>query len=98
MPQAAIEPLPAFHAKLPEMTEIQPERVDEALIALRRILRAAELFARSLARAAGLTPAQLRVLQIIDGRGGSTTPKTLSEQMGVKSGHSHGPRRQAGRP
>jgi DNA-binding MarR family transcriptional regulator len=65
------------------MSEIQPERVDEALIALRRILRAAELFARSLARAAGLTPAQLRVLQIIDGRGGSTTPKTLSEQMGV---------------
>jgi len=65
------------------MTQVFPERVDEALIALRRILRAAELFARTLARAAGLTPAQLRVLQIVEARGGSTTPKALAEQMGV---------------
>ena len=65
------------------MTETSPERVDEALIALRRILRAAELFARTLARAAGLTPAQLRVLQITGARGGSTTPKALADQMGV---------------
>ena len=65
------------------MTEILPERVDEALIALRRILRAAELFARTLARAAGLTPAQLRVLQIVEARGGSATPTALAEQMGV---------------
>lgn len=68
---------------LPGMSHASPERVDEALIALRRILRAAELFARTLARAAGLTPAQLRVLQIVDARGGSTTPKALADQMGV---------------
>ena len=65
------------------MTEIAPERVDEALIALRRILRAAELYARTLARAAGLTPAQLRVLQIVGNRGGQATPKELADQMGV---------------
>lgn len=65
------------------MTERSPERVDEALIALRRILRAAELFARTLARAAGLTPAQIRVLQIIGARGGHATPKELADQMGV---------------
>ena len=65
------------------MTHASPERVDEALIALRRILRAAELYARTLATAAGLTPAQLRVLQIIDGRGGTSTPTALAGQMGV---------------
>lgn len=65
------------------MTHASPERVDQALIALRRILRAAELYARTLAGAAGLTPAQLRVLQIIEERGGSSTPKALAGQMGV---------------
>ena len=59
------------------------DRVDESLIALRRILRAAELYARNLAQAAGLTPAQLRVLQIAAARGGSTTPTQLASQMGV---------------
>jgi DNA-binding MarR family transcriptional regulator len=59
------------------------DRVDESLIALRRILRAAELYARDLAQAAGLTPAQLRVLQIAAARGGSTTPTQLAGQMGV---------------
>ena len=66
------------------MTEASPDRVDDSLIALRRILRATALYERELAQAAGLTPAQLRVLQILNGRaGGSTTPKTLATQMGV---------------
>lgn len=68
---------------LQRMTHASHERVDEALIALRRILRAAELYARALANAAGLTPAQLRVLQIIAAHGGSSTPKALAGQMGV---------------
>jgi len=59
------------------------DRVDESLIALRRILRTTELYSRALAQAAGLTPAQLRVLQIIAGAGGSETPKTMATRMGV---------------
>lgn len=59
------------------------DRLDESLIALRRILRSTELYARDLAKAAGLTPAQLRVLQILDVRRGSATPKALAMQMGV---------------
>lgn len=58
------------------------ERTDDSLIALRRILRATELYARELAHSAGLTPAQLRVLQIVDEKG-SATPKDLAKQMGV---------------
>ena len=66
------------------MTELPPIRVDECLIALRRILRATTLYERNLAMAAGITPAQLRVLQILHGqRDGSTTPKVLATQMGV---------------
>lgn len=59
-----------------------PDRTDESLIALRRILRATELFARDLAQAVGLSPAQLRVLQIVAERR-SVTPKALAGQMGV---------------
>ncbi len=58
------------------------DKTDESLIALRRILRATEIFARELASAAGLTPAQLRVLQIVVEHG-SRTPKELASQMGV---------------
>ncbi len=58
------------------------DRLDESLIALRRILRATELYARDLARGVGLTPAQLRVLQIVD-KADSVTPKALAGQMGV---------------
>lgn len=58
------------------------DRTDESLIALRRILRATELYSRDLAQAAGLTPAQLRVLQILAERG-NATPKGLATQMGV---------------
>lgn len=58
------------------------DRTDQSLIALRRILRATELYARDLARAAGLTPAQLRVLQIVAEQC-NTTPKALAAQMRV---------------
>jgi len=66
------------------MTHASPNRVDESLIALRRILRATALHERELAHAAGLTPAKLRILQILRGReGGAATPKALATQMGV---------------
>lgn len=64
------------------MTAKPRDRTDESLIALRRILRATELYARDLAQAAGMTPAQLRVLQVVDEKGGAT-PKTLANQMSV---------------
>ncbi|MCJ7874387.1 MarR family transcriptional regulator [Marinovum sp. 2_MG-2023] len=64
------------------MTTRANDRTDDSLIALRRILRATELFARDLAHAVGLTPTQLRVLQIVAEKS-STTPKTLANQMGV---------------
>ncbi len=41
------------------------DRVDLSLIALRKVLRATELFNRNLAQSVGLTAAQFRVLQII---------------------------------
>lgn len=41
------------------------ERVADALVAIRRILRAAEFSARDLARSSGLTPSQMVVLQVI---------------------------------
>ena len=66
------------------MTQTDPHRIDDALIALRRILRATQLHERDLAHGAGLTPAKLRVLQILEGRaGGSATPTALAGQMGV---------------
>jgi DNA-binding MarR family transcriptional regulator len=66
------------------MPEPVTDRTDESLIALRRILRATELYERKLAQAAGLTPAQLRVLQILASRAdASATPKALAVQMGV---------------
>lgn len=64
------------------MSEQHRDRIDQSLIALRRILRATELFERELAQAAGLTSAQLRVLQLV-GATGSSTPKALASKMGV---------------
>ncbi|MCL3882168.1 MarR family transcriptional regulator [Marivita sp. GX14005] len=64
------------------MTSKPHDRTDDSLIALRRILRATEIYARDLAQAAGMTPAQLRVLQIVEERG-SVTPKALAAQMRV---------------
>lgn len=57
-------------------------RTDTSLIALRRILRATELYERDLARAAGLTAVQLRVLQIVAERG-HCTPSDIAVRMGV---------------
>ena len=57
-------------------------RTDESLVALRRILRATDLYGRELARARGLTAVQLRVLQIV-GETGSKTPTEISVRMGV---------------
>lgn len=57
-------------------------RTDESLIALRRILRATELFGKELAQAAGLSPVQFRVMQLVAEKGMST-PKAISVQMGV---------------
>lgn len=66
------------------MSKAADNRLDETLIALRRILRAAELYERELAQAAKLTPAKLRVLQILASKqGGSATPTALANQMGV---------------
>ncbi|PRY88675.1 DNA-binding MarR family transcriptional regulator [Donghicola tyrosinivorans] len=65
------------------MTQLDLHRLDDSLIALRRILRATELYSRDLAQSAGLTPAQLRVLQIAKTKDGSVTPKELATQMGV---------------
>ncbi|MBQ2259807.1 MAG: MarR family transcriptional regulator [Loktanella sp.] len=58
------------------------DRTDTSLIALRRILRATELYGRTLALTAGLTPVQIRVLQIVLSHG-SATPTQISSQMGV---------------
>jgi DNA-binding MarR family transcriptional regulator len=58
------------------------KRSDISLIALRRILRATELYGRELARAAGLTAVQIRVLQVV-AETGSSTPKAISARMGV---------------
>lgn len=58
------------------------ERIDSSLIALRRILRATELFGRDLKQAVGVTAAQFRVLQIIAERGHATA-KEISVRMRV---------------
>lgn len=58
------------------------DRTDISLIALRRILRATELYGRKLAHTAGLTPVQIRVLQVAMTRD-NVTPKQISVQMGV---------------
>ena len=58
------------------------DRTDQSLIALRRILRATELYARKLAASAGLTAVQVRVLQIVAERG-QATPKEIATRMGV---------------
>ncbi|MCQ0969632.1 MarR family transcriptional regulator [Paracoccus sp. TK19116] len=65
------------------MTDIPRDRTDQSLIALRRILRATELYSRELAQSVGLTPAQLRVLQILAAHDGHDTPTDLAHQMGV---------------
>lgn len=58
------------------------DRTDASLIALRRILRATELYGRTLAKEAGLTAVQLRVMQIVAEKG-HATPTQVSTRMGV---------------
>lgn len=58
------------------------DRVDTCLIALRRILRATELFGRELKQATGVTAAQFRALQIIAERG-DVTATEISQRMRV---------------
>ncbi|MBP0483077.1 MarR family winged helix-turn-helix transcriptional regulator [Sagittula salina] len=58
------------------------DRVDSSLIALRRIIRATELYARDLKQIAGITAVQFRVLQIV-GEKGHTTAKEISTRMHV---------------
>ena len=58
------------------------DRTDQSLIALRRILRATEIYGRKLANAAGLTAVQFRVLQIVAERG-SCTATLIAQQMRV---------------
>lgn len=58
------------------------DRTDQSLIALRRILRSTELYGRELAKAAGITAAQMRVLQIVAEKG-HATPKAVAARMGV---------------
>ncbi|MGC9368044.1 MAG: MarR family winged helix-turn-helix transcriptional regulator [Paracoccaceae bacterium] len=58
------------------------DRTDTSLVALRRILRATDLYGRDLAKAAGLTAAQFRVLQVVAERG-LCTAKDISRRMSV---------------
>lgn len=53
-------------------------RVTSALIAIRRIVRAAEFAARDLSRTAGLTASQMVVLQIV-GRSGELSAGAIAE-------------------
>lgn len=58
------------------------DRAQSSLLALRRILRAAELNGRAVARATGLTVAQLMALRIVEELG-EVTPKTLATRAAV---------------
>ncbi len=60
------------------------DRTDASLIALRRILRATEIYARDLAQSAGLTPSQLRFLQVAsETTDGVVHPTDIAARMGV---------------
>lgn len=61
---------------------MEMDRTDRSLIAIRRILRSTELYGRELAKAAGLTAVQVRVLQIVAERG-EAHPKEIAGRMGV---------------
>ena len=58
------------------------DRTDQSLIAIRRILRSTEIYGREIAKRAGVTPAQIRVLQMV-AETGSATPKAIAKRMGV---------------
>ncbi len=58
------------------------ERVDATLIALRRVLRAIEGNARAIARASGLTSAQMLVLHALADNG-QEMPRDIARRLGV---------------
>jgi len=58
------------------------DRTESSLVALRRILRATEIFGRELARSAGLTAVQFRVLQVV-AESGHSTATAISSRMRV---------------
>ena len=64
------------------MHEDRVNRTDVSLIALRRILRATEIYGRELAKSSGMTAVQIRVLQVL-AESDHTTPKALASRMGV---------------
>lgn len=61
------------------------DRIDSSLIALRRIVRSTELFAKEVRQITGVTPTQFRVLQIIAEQGFATA-KAISTRMRVSQG------------
>ena len=65
-----------------ETPKVGMDRIDTSLVALRRILRATDLFGREVQQSAGVTPAQFRVLQII-GETGQATATAISSRMRV---------------
>jgi len=57
------------------------QRIDTCLIALRRILRATESYARELAQSAGLTAVQFRALQLIAEKGRCTATEIAQRML-----------------
>lgn len=58
------------------------DRLDNALIALRQILRATEISSRALAKQCGLTPSQLILMEMI-AKSGAATPSALSKDISL---------------
>jgi DNA-binding MarR family transcriptional regulator len=58
---------------------------NEVLMALRRLIRAADLDARDLARQTGLTTSQLLVLELLD-RAGEMTVGAIAREIGLAQG------------
>lgn len=64
------------------LTEEKGRRAQQALTAMRQILRATENYARKLSRETGLTASQLLLLQVLDERG-ETTAGQIASHMGI---------------
>lgn len=64
------------------MTKTLRGRSQQALTAMRQILRATENFARRLSRETGLTASQLLLLQVLDEQGESTAGQ-IAAHMGI---------------
>ena len=59
-----------------------PSRVEDALVAIRRIMRAAEQSSRSLSRQAGITASQMVLLQIIASEG-EISPSAIAQRARI---------------